>query len=65
MFVAKPITDVGIAKPEIRVLFDEVVINPLGFDDVVGDVIQNREIGLWREYQIHIRQVEAPVSERR
>ncbi|MNT59139.1 hypothetical protein D3C72_1966220 [compost metagenome] len=51
VFGTQAIADVGIAFEEFRVLVDELAVDALGLDDVVGDVVQDRQIALRRESQ--------------
>ena len=59
------VTDVRIAATEVRVLVDEVLVYAIILDDVVRDVIEYREVGLWRENHAGVGQVVAAMLERR
>jgi len=63
MFGPKPIADVGIAPLEVDVFGDEVVVHRVVFDDVVGDVVQDHQIGLRRKDHRDIGQVETAMLE--
>jgi hypothetical protein len=53
---AQSVADVGRAAAEIHVPGDEILIDLAVLDDVVGDVIENREIGLRLEHDRDIGQ---------
>ncbi|MNN97673.1 hypothetical protein D3C81_2168830 [compost metagenome] len=57
MFRTQAIADVGIAFQELGVLVDELAVDALGLDDVVGDVVQDRQVALRREGQRQVGQL--------
>ncbi len=57
------ITDVGGTFLEHGVLVDEVPVHLVVLNDVVGDIVEDRQIGLGREDDAVIRQFEAAVLE--
>ncbi|MNO61706.1 hypothetical protein D3C76_523600 [compost metagenome] len=57
------IADVGDALAELGVLVDEVPVHLVVLDDVVGDVVEDRQVGLGREHHAVVRQLEAAVLE--
>ena len=59
------VADVGIALAEVGVLGDELGIDRLVLDDVVGDVVEDRQVGLRREDHAVVGQFERPVLEGR
>src|ERR1700709_2354938 len=42
---AQAVTDIGLRLQEQRVVADEFLVHPAGGDDVVGDEVQDREVG--------------------
>jgi hypothetical protein len=50
---------------KLTLLLDEVGVHLLVADDVVGDVVEDRQVGLRREDQAVVGQVEAAVLEGR
>ena len=63
MFGPQPITDIGIAQPEIDVLGHEVLVQPPSIDDVFGDEVQDCQIGLRLEDDRHVGQIETAMLE--
>ena len=53
----KAVADVGVGHPDVAVLVDEVALRRAGLDDVVRDVVQDREVGAGLEDDRHVRQV--------
>ena len=45
------ISDIGVRRPEVDVLVDELTVHRAVLDDVVGDVVEDGEIGAGLEYQ--------------
>ncbi len=62
---AQPVADVGGPQREVGVPVDEVPVDPAGGDDVVGDVVQDREVGARPEDDGRIGQIHAAVGEGR
>ncbi|MNG65590.1 hypothetical protein D3C79_238580 [compost metagenome] len=62
---AQAVTDVRRPAAEIDVPIEEVLIYGVVLNDVVGDVVHDRQIGLRREHHAVIRQFEAAVLIRR
>ena len=60
---AQAIADVGDPLAELGVLVDEVPVHLVVLDDVVGDVVEDRQVGLGREHHAVVRQLEAAVLE--
>ena len=48
-----------------RVLVDEILVHPAGLDDVVGDGVEDREIGLRLEHHADVGEIERAVLEGR
>ena len=65
MIGAKPVADVGVADLEVGVVFDEGLVDPPGLNDVVGDVVQDDQIGLRREHGGDVGEIEAAMLEHR
>ena len=65
MLGPQPVADVGLAALEHRVLVDEVLVHPAGLDDVVGDGVEDREIGLRLEHHADVGEIERAVLEGR
>ena len=57
------VADIVGAAGELGVLADEVLVHRAACDDVVGDVVEDQQIGLRFEHQRDIGQVEAAVLE--
>jgi hypothetical protein len=47
MLGAQAVTDIGDPLAEIHVLVDEVLVHLVILDDVIGDVVEHRQVGLW------------------
>ena len=62
---AQAVADVGHALAEVDVLPDEVFVDCAGADDVVADVVQDRQVGLRLEQQLGIGHLAAAVREGR
>ena len=62
---AQAVTDVGGPLLEHCVLVDEVPVHLVILDDVVGDIVEDRQIGLRGEHHAIVRQLEAAVLEGR
>jgi hypothetical protein len=65
MLGPQPVPDVGVAEPERRVLVDEVAVDAIGLDDVVRDVVEDREVGLRSECECDVGELVRPMLERR
>jgi hypothetical protein len=65
MLSSQPVADISHATPEIDVLGDEIAIHTTALDDVIGDVIHDREIGLRPHHQRNVGQVEGTMLVRR
>ena len=65
MFRPQPVADVGLTALEHGVLVDKVFVDPICRDDVVGDGIENCEIGLRREHNLNVREIEGAVLQGR
>src|SRR5229473_7424378 len=57
------ISDIGRALDEGGVVLDEVLVNTPGGDDVVGDEVEDREIGAGLEHDGNIGEVRAAIGE--
>ncbi len=57
IFGAQAITDIDVAAAEDRVFVDKIGIDPVGLDDVIGDIVQDRQIGLRLEHHRDIGKV--------
>ncbi len=60
---AQTIADIGRALGEPGVFLDEVLIDGTALDDVVGDVVEDHQVGLGVEHHGNVGQVEAAVLE--
>ena len=58
---AQTVADVGIATLEVDVLIDEVPVDLVMLDGVAGDVVKDGKVGLGREHDRQIGQIEAAV----
>ena len=65
MFGAQAVSDVGLAALEQGMPVDEVLVDPAGLDDVVGDGVEDVEVGLRLEHHADIGEVERAVLEGR
>ena len=65
MLGPKAVADVGVAQPERGVLVDEVAVDPVRLDDVVGDVVEDRQVGLRREGELDVGQLVGAMLEGR
>ena len=65
MLGAQAVADVGLAALEHRMLGDEVLVHPAGLDDVVGDGVEQIEIGLRLEHHADVGEIERAVLEGR
>ena len=65
MLGTKPIADVGLAALEQRVLGDEVLVDAAGLDDVVGDGVEQVQIGVRLEHHADVGEIERAVLEGR
>ena len=65
MLRPQSVADVGIPEAERRVLVNEIAIDAIGLDDVMGDVVEDRQIGLRSECELDVRQLVGPVLEGR
>ena len=63
MFRPQPIADVGLAALEQGVLVDEILVDATGLDDVVGDGVEDAEIGLRLEHHADVGEIERAVLE--
>ena len=59
------VADVRIAQLEVGVLLDELLVDAVGRDDVVGDVVEDRQVGLRLEDQLDVGQLAGAVLEGR
>ena len=59
------IADVGIAPADVDVLLHEVLVDPPGLDNVLGDIVEDGEVGLWGEDDGHVGEIERTVLEGR
>ncbi len=57
------VTDVGHPFAELGVLVDELPVHLVVLNDVVGDVVEDRQVGLRGEHHTVVRQLEAAVLE--
>ena len=62
---AQAVADVVGALGELGVTADEVLIDRAAFDDVVGDVVEDDQVGLWLEHHGDVGQIETSVLEGR
>ena len=58
-----PVADIGIAQPEVGVLADEVLVDVATLDNVIGDIVENREVRLRLEHHGNVGKLEASVLE--
>jgi hypothetical protein len=65
MLGPEAVADVGIAELEVGVLVDELAVDAVGLDDVVRDVVEDRQVGLRRERELDVGQLVGAVLERR
>ncbi|MNI21703.1 hypothetical protein D3C73_752350 [compost metagenome] len=65
VFGAQAITDVGRRLHELGVLVDEFLVDATGLDDVVGDVVEDRQIRAGLEDQRNVGKVHAAMGEGR
>ena len=65
MFGAQAVADVGLAALEHGVRGDEILVDPAGLDDVVGDGVEDVEVGLRLEHHADVGEVERAVLEGR
>src|SRR3954453_1736794 len=65
MIGAEAITDVGLAALEDGMVVDERLVDAPSRDDVVGDGVEDRKIGLRLEHDRNVGEVEGAVLERR
>ena len=65
IFRPQAVADVGLSALEDRVLVDEVLVHAAGRDDVVGDGVEDREIGLRLEHHLDVGEIERAVLEGR
>ena len=65
MFRAQAVSDVGLAALEQGMPVDEVLVDPSGFHDVIGDGIEQIEVGLRLEHHADIGEVERAMLEGR
>ena len=63
MFRPQAVANVGLPALEGRVLGDKVLVDATGLDDVVGDRVEDRQIGLRLEDDAEIGEVEGAVLE--
>ena len=60
---AQAVADIAVAAAKIDVAANKIFVDPLAADDVPGDVVENRQVGLRREHHGDIRQFERAVLE--
>ena len=65
IFRSQAVADVGLSAFEDRVLVDEILVHAVCRDDVVGDGVEDDEIGLRREHHLDVGEIERAVLERR
>ena len=65
MFRAQAVSDIGLPALEQGMSRDKLLVDPTGFDDVVGDGVEDVEVGLRLEHHADIGEVERAVLERR
>ena len=63
MIRAQSVSDVDRALHEGRVVLDEILVDPSGRDDVVGDVVQDRQIRSRLEHDRDVGEIGASVRE--
>ncbi len=61
MLGAQTVADVGSAALEVDVLVNEVPVDPVMLDNIAGDVVKDGQIGLGREHDRQVGQIEAAV----
>ena len=59
VFRTQAVADVGLAALEHGMRGDEPLVDPAGLDDVVGDGVEDVEVGLWCEHHADIGEVES------
>ena len=65
MFRPQAVADIGRALHEGGMVVDEVLVDPSGRDDVVGDVIEDGEVGARLEYDRNVGEIHAAMGEGR
>ena len=65
MLRAQAVADVHRAQAEVAVVLDELLVHPAGRDDVVGDVVQDREVRARLEDHRDVGEIGAAVLEGR
>ena len=65
MIGSKAVADIGLAALEHGMRRDEILVHPPGLDDVVGDRIEEKEVGVRREDDADIGEVDRTVLEGR
>ena len=65
VFRPQAVTNVCVTAAEIHVFADKLLVHLVVLDNVVGNIVEYCEIGLWCEHHRHIRQLERAVLEGR
>ena len=65
MLGAQAVTDVGLPALEQGVPVDEILVDASGLDDVIGDGVEQIQIGMRLEYRADVGEVERAVFEGR
>ena len=65
MLGTQAVADIGLAALEDRMLGDEILVDPPGLDDVVGDGVEEVEIGVRLEHHADVGEIERAVLEGR
>ena len=63
VFRPQPVSDIGRAAHEFGVLVHEVLVDAAGLNDVIGDVVHDRQIGAGLEDERDVGEIHAAVSE--
>jgi hypothetical protein len=63
MIVAQTIADIGIGSGKVDVVGNEFLVHRTGLDDVIGDVVEDRQSRLRREDHAVVGQLEAAMLE--
>ena len=63
VFWPQAITNIGSGLGEVDMLVDKRRVIGLVLNNVIGDVIENRQVGLWRKHHAVIGQIKAAMPE--
>ena len=63
MLRPQSVTDVDGAFHEAGVLVDEILIHPAGRDDVIGDIVEDREVGAGLEHDRDVGEIGTAIGE--